>query len=485
MGIKTVRWLSLLVVVLVIISAGCVFLHSDQEGLPDVPEVVDFTPQQPESWTLSNGLQVLFVRDREVPLLQGTLYLRPGSLWENRFVAVDAMGRQMRLGGAGKNSATQLDHRLEVLAASISSSHGDEYGTVSFKALSEDVEEVLSLFSDVVRRPRFENERLRLWQGQALEAIARRVDSPDSVAEIAFNQLLYGDTPYGRVATSDDVKSLTRAELVKLHSRLVKPNNAILTVSGKISRSELERLIDLNFGSWEGGCENLPSPPSLSYQPRPGIYFIELPYGQATITMGQLGVARSSPQYVSFEVFSRVFGIGGFGSLLMERIRTDLGLAYSIHGLIAPGLVQGQNYVSLKTKSESVGQAITEVVRVIRELQDNLLPPNELEERKRAAENSFVFKLASSTAQVERKAILQVLGFPEDYDQRYLSKIRQVDSDTIQQIARQYWDPDQFVIVIVGNDKAYSSLVGSINSPAWMLAHSKVDKLRFGEQIIR
>lgn len=471
---------------LVLVSSlvGCSPLGRGGDPLHVVPEPVDFSPQQPQSWELKNGLQVFFVPDSEVPLLQGTLYLRPGSLWEDKFVAVEAMGKQMRLGGAGKYSSEQLDRRLEVLAASIGSSFGDEYGTASFKCLSDDANEVLSLFADVVMRPHFEKQQLSLWQGQALEAISRRLDNPDSVADIAFNQLLFGDTPYGRVPTSSDVRSLTRVDLVRMHTKLVRPDHAILTVSGNISRDNLESLINRSFAKWQPTLEPLPSPPAVSFTPSAGIYFIELPYSQSTILMGQLGVARSSPDYVAFDVFNRVFGVGGFGSLLMERIRTDLGLAYSIHGLMAPGLVKGQNYVNLKTKSDSVGQALIEVVRVVVGLQSDLMAQDELEEKKRSAENSFVFKLASSGAQVERKALLQILGFPDDYDQVYLSKVRSVESRDIQAIANKYWDPKQFIILIVGNDKAYDSLLGSMNDSAWTMPHFEIKKVGFDEKII-
>ncbi len=191
-----------LVCSLLLLGAGCSPRSSAApEGALSAER--SFKPPVPERWTLPNGLTVMYLKDTELPLVTGTIYVRAGGLWEpeGRIGIAGAMGELMRQGGAGNLSADALDERLEKLSASVSSSVGGEFGSVAFGSLSGDFETVFGLATDVLLRPRFEQSRIELWKGQSLEGIRRRTDDPWTVAGIAFGQLVYGNTPYGRVGT--------------------------------------------------------------------------------------------------------------------------------------------------------------------------------------------------------------------------------------------------------------------------------------------
>ena len=167
-------------VALAVSTDGCRRSGSAGNAILDsIPDPVSFEPLAPETWQLHNGLKVLFIEDREVPLVRGTLYLRGGSLWEKQPGVVDAMGAQLRQGGAGDLSADQIDRELEKSAAGIGSDFSAENGTISFSCLSADLERIFKIFSDVVLKPRFEESRLLLWKGQTIEAIKRRRDDPE------------------------------------------------------------------------------------------------------------------------------------------------------------------------------------------------------------------------------------------------------------------------------------------------------------------
>ncbi|NCV14419.1 MAG: insulinase family protein, partial [Betaproteobacteria bacterium] len=164
---------------------------------------------------------------------------------------------------------------------------------------------------------------------------------------------MYGDSPYGRVSLERDVSSLSRDILGSLHRKFVRPDGAILVVTGRIEQEKVEELVRAHFSSWEPRGELLPPAPPAPEDPAPGIYFVTLPFAQATVKMGQLGVPRLTPDYPAIEMFNEVFGSSGFGARLMQRVRTELGLSYGVYGGIAPAVVKGTNYIFLQTKSGS------------------------------------------------------------------------------------------------------------------------------------
>jgi len=225
------RYLPTLAALLALTLAGCSteFLSGSQASSNRADEVAQFKPIQPEEWRLENGLRVIYLKDDELPVVRGRLFIRGGSLWgpQSPVGGVGAMGDQMRQGGAGELSADALDQKLEELAASVSSSFSSEFGGVSFSCLTADLDEVFPIFADVALRPRFEGDRLALWKGQSLESIRRRREDPQTVTSIAFTQLLYGESPYGRVSVERDITSISRELLVSLHQRFVKPDGGL------------------------------------------------------------------------------------------------------------------------------------------------------------------------------------------------------------------------------------------------------------------
>lgn len=136
--------ISLLIISLaVFLVQGCSSINYRKEAdrfLNSTPEKVKVRRPVPEEWTLSNGLKVLYLKDDELPIVYGNLFIRGGSLYEDskHRGVVSTMGSMLRLGGAGKYSPEALDERLRELAAGIGSSIGQEYGTISFNALSPD-----------------------------------------------------------------------------------------------------------------------------------------------------------------------------------------------------------------------------------------------------------------------------------------------------------------------------------------------------------
>ena len=440
-----------------------------------------------EKWQLENGLTILFLKNQELPLVSGVLYMRGGSLWETpqEIGLSGAMGDQLRQGGAGNFSADALDIKLETLAASIGSNFGQEFGKVSFGCLASNLSEVFHLFADVVRRPRFESARLHLWKAQRLEEIRRRTDDPSTIAAISFNQLLYGPTPYGRVLVEDDVDRITKAGLLSVYQRFVRPDQATLAVTGMIERAELELLIQQLFGDWpRGEGPGSGAAPPVDYVPQSGIYFIEQPLAQSTVYMGQQGVARLTPDYMAIDAFNSIFASGGFGSLLMRSVRSELGLAYAIYGGISPGVVRGKNYIVLQTKSESTVQAIEESLRILSEMQQVGVLNSDLEENKRAIENSFVFNFETPDNVINRVVTLALLGYPADYDETYVPGVLNLSVNDIQMVAQKRWNQASFVVVVVGDETSYNELVKASASPVSRLHGFPVRKVHFEQKLM-
>jgi zinc protease len=473
---------SLFVLSFLLMCIGCNVTEEHVPTPQDSSSKVDLKKKYQEA-VLTNGLTVLFEQDKEIPLVGGKLYIRGGALWDSdaQIGVTEVAGSLMRSGGAGKRSALELDRYLTSLSASVDSSWGDEYGSVSFGGLTADLQALFPVFADVVLHPRFEEDRLALWKSAAIDSIKRRGDDPGTIASILYDRLMYAKSAYGRTLVTRDVEKISREVLIKKHKELLNLSDALLVVSGSAEFDEIKRLAEKYFGNVVSSKRSEKTPPPIMAPPAPGIYFIKGPFTQATVYMGQLGIKRLPPDRAQIEVFNEIFGTRGFGSRLMTKIRTERGLVYGISGSISPGIVQGTNSVGLQTKSASVPEAIVESIRIIEEMQK--IPPKieEVASVQKALRNSFVFKFDSPSQRVDREAILRLLHYPEDYDRKYLPSLAGVVPGQVMEVAKKYWDPSKFIVTVVGDEKALDLLKEAVAKGPLSQYFKGVKELSFNE----
>ncbi len=446
---------TLLALVVLISVVACSTIPNSPYGLGNGD--VEFEIPKPERWKLANGMNVIYYHNDEIPQIRGTLYFPGGDLTDPTGIAglAQATGKQIRGGSIKGIKPDDLDKRLDDLAASIESGFGDEYGTASFFSLEEDFDEVFSLFTDVVRRPAFSQDRLALWKRLAADGILRRRDNPGTMASMAFGMLLFGeDSAFTKAISKESLSKITRTNMREFHSRFVRPDGAYLTLSGSLSREQVETAINAKFADWSPGTFKRPSLPSVSHAIVPGIYVLERDYDQATIRLGHRGPSRHSPDIYPIKIYNHMFGHSGFGSTLFREIRSKLGLAYSVYGGLWPGAVEGQFMVGMGTRVSEAPKAIDRTLELTKESIDELPDETRFKAAKSAVTKSFVFRFADPSYIADRTAMLELLGYPDTYDQDYLENIRGVTPSAVKDAGQRWVHPEELVVVIVGRVSA-------------------------------
>ncbi|MEY3328182.1 MAG: hypothetical protein RLZZ115_1063 [Cyanobacteriota bacterium] len=186
-----------------------------------------------ERYQLDNGIIVYLVEDHELPLVGGSALFRTG----DRFEPADKVGlasitaEVMRNGGTRQNSGDELNQLLEQKAASVEVGISTTSGSVGFSGLTEDLDLVFGLFTDVIRNPLFPQDQLDLAKTQAKGGIARRNDNPGDIASREFVKLIYGvDSPYARITEYSTLKNISRESLVDFYEKYFHPETMILGI---------------------------------------------------------------------------------------------------------------------------------------------------------------------------------------------------------------------------------------------------------------
>lgn len=417
-------------------------------------QAVKFDLVEPRRWTLSNGLKIIFMPDDIVPLVGGTIYFRGGSIHEPpEFAGLAAFtGSQMRDGSIVGMPPEDLDNLLDGLGASIESSFGEEFGSASFSCLSQDLEQVLGLFAGVVRKPAFNPARLELMKKLALEKIRRRKDDPEKMGEMIFSEVLFGDnTPYNRVTTPETASRISAAHMRKFYGDFVRPDGATLVVSGAVEAERLQAAVDKIFGDWKPTGKPGPILPDIQHKPTPGLYVLKRKYQQANVYIGHQGPPRVFDEMFSISVFNKIFGVGAMETRLFSEIRSKLGLAYSVYGGVFPGAKAGSFTIQVGTRNSQVANAVNRSLEMVQESLKSPPQETELGLAKDSVVQGFVFKFATPGQIANRAAMIELLGYPQDFDRKYVDNIYGVSGETILGAVRKWVDPSKLVIVIVGD----------------------------------
>ncbi len=428
--------------------------HYTELTFPPIP-TVQLPPY--DRYELGNGLVVYLMEDKELPLVSGTAMIRTGDRWEpgEKTGLAGLVGDVMRTGGTRSHPAAELNRLLEQRAASVEAGISTTSGSVSFNALSEDLDQVFDLFVEVLREPAFAPEKLELGKVQERGAIARRNDDPDDIASREFRKLVYGKTsPYARIAEYATLDNISRDDLVNFYNEYVSPNRIILGIVGDFDRAKIRQLIQTKLGDWQPGpMVKRPGLPDVSQATPGGVFLVDQPQlTQSYIQIGHLGGQLNIPEFAAMGVLNEV--LNGFGGRFFNEVRSRQGLAYSVYGVWSPQFdYPGLFIMGGQTRSQATVPFIQSMKAELQKVRSAPITAKELAFAKESFLNSFVFNFQDPAQTLSRLMRYEYFNYPADFLFRYRRGVEATTIAQVQEAAAKYLKPENLVTLVVGNAK--------------------------------
>ncbi len=434
------------------------------QAIPDHPDKLQFTPvaytppsAKDHRVVLKNGMVVFIAEDRTLPLVSIALTIRTGSYLDpkGKEGLAALTGSQMRRGGTRSLAAEQLDEKLDFLAAQVATGIGETSGTASLNCLADNLDASLKLFVEMLREPRFQQDRLALAQEQALQEMKKRNDDSTDIERREWNVLMNGEDHFtNRFTTEASVKAITRDDLAAFHKAYFHPANMVAAVSGSFARADMLKKLEAAFADWPGVKPTVPPVPSTISPASPGLYRIQKDVNQGRVSIGEPSVTRESPDIYALEVMNEILGGSGFTSRITRTVRSNEGLAYSAgSGLTFGVYYPGRFRAAFQSKSRSVPYATELVLQEIRKIRETPVTEEELDTIKRNLIETFPSNFAS-------KAQSMAIFAADEYTHRdpafwatYRDRIRAVTAADVQRVAKAHLLPEKLTILVVGDQK--------------------------------
>ncbi|MCA1641306.1 MAG: insulinase family protein, partial [Acidobacteria bacterium] len=282
---------------------------------------------------LSNGLEVLIVEHHELPVVNMNLVIKSGAAADPvERAGVATLAADMLDEGTATRSSLEISNQLSSIGARLFVGASVDSSTANLLTLTRHLDRALDIFSDVLLNPAFPENELKRLRASRLIALQQRKDDANNIAGTVYSSLLYGrNHPYGHPGIGDEksVAAMSVADVRGFYESFYRPNNAALLVAGDVTPAAIMPKLEKALGAWKPG--KVPAVDVTAPAPQIGktaIYLVDRPgAAQSVIQIGQVGVARSSPDYFPLLVMNSILG-GQFVSRVNLNLREDKGYTY-------------------------------------------------------------------------------------------------------------------------------------------------------------
>ncbi|OGW17173.1 MAG: hypothetical protein A2X56_07955 [Nitrospirae bacterium GWC2_57_13] len=403
---------------------------------------------------LDNGMVLLLAEKRDLPVVTVSMAIKAGSMVEPADKpGLASLTASLLMQGTARRNATQISNEIDFVGGSLSVSGGSDFASAGLRVLKKDLRLGLDLLSDVLRNPVFDQKEIDRKVRETLAGIQSQKDEPGVVADDAFTRAVFGSHPYGR--TNDDVAAylprLKKRDLAEFHGAFYGPDTAIIAVVGDVSEQEIVHLLQEYFKGWKRAPRPAPSIAPMPARERRDVIAIEKDITQANIVLGHIGISREDPDYYAVLVMNYILGGGGFSSRLMDNIRDNRGLAYSVYSSFSAQKEPGAFSAEVQTKNESANEAIAEILKELGRIRTEPVTDRELADAKAYITGSFPLRMDTSAKIAGILTAVEIYNLGLDYPQKYPALINAVTKEDILRVAKRHLHPDRVVIVVVAD----------------------------------
>ena len=415
-------------------------------------DVLRVTFRHPAEARLKNGMDLLVLEEHRSPTIQVEIAVPASTLYDPEGVPISAaMTSLMRLGTKTRDART-IAETLAGLGASITFNVGDRYAYTRFSTLTENLDAVLELTSDMLFNSTFPEDELAKWKNQQLSVIQQARAQPEFLATERFAQAMYPEDRRSFVLpTADGVGRITRAMVLEQYARIYRPERGRVTVLGDVTARDIAPKLEKLMASWSGKGSTPPELPLPPASKGRRVILVNRPGSvQTSLYVGNHAIDRLSPDYIPVQVLNRILG-GGPASRLFRNIREEKGYTYGISSGFSATRYFNHFASQTSVRTEVTADALREILKEFADIRTRPVPADELQNAKRALVASFALSTENPAAALSNATQIKEYGLPADYWDTYPEKISAVTAADVQRVAQKYIPLDDVVIIAVGD----------------------------------
>jgi predicted Zn-dependent peptidase len=423
---------------------------------PQTPEAPAFLPPTPTVMHLASGLTVWLLERHQVPVVSCDITVPTGASMDPKGKAGLAhLTTNLLDEGAGKRGAIDLARAIDGLGARLGTDANADASFVSVTVLRRNLDRALSIFGDVVARPRFEASEFKRVKDLWYNELREREKDPDATARVVFRAALFGaDHPYGHPwdGVLSSAKAITLDDVKKAYAAAWRPDRATLVCVGDVTSAELQPLVEASLGSWRAPATP-PAPPLVPPPPSgpwPRLVLVDRPDApQSVIAALRPGPAASSADAQPLWRVNDAVG-GSFTSRLNQDLREKHGYTYGARSRFSLSRGPGQLVAWANVVTDKTPDALSAMLADLTDFAAQGMTDDEVDRTRSQSRGEIVSLYEQVEGIAGRLAADASLGLPPDWEAQASARREGATKAQLDDLAKRYYDPAPAILVVVG-----------------------------------
>lgn len=405
---------------------------------PPIHTVGDFTLKKPLTYRLNNGVKVFSTAVGTQDILQLQLILEAGKVHELKKGVAGLVGRMLLEGTKSKSSA-QLHQAFDRCGVFKEIAVGFDHTTIELLFLSRFLEPVCALLCEIMTEAAFPENDLQNVKRILVQQLAVNEKRGQYISGTAFRACLFGEnSAYGYTTTEKIIAQIDQKDLADFYQNHYKAKNFVILLSGKVAPQHL-KIIENTIGKLPVNSTLKPRKPTeiSAFIPKKH-HLTQKNSLQTSIKIGKPLPPWQHPDRIAVEVTNELLG-GYAGSQLMKNLRENKGLTYGIYAGIFNLKPLSYLLISTEVKKEKTAIVLQEIYAEIENLQHTKISEQALHELIYYMSSSFIQQMNTPIAVSEYLKTIYLHQLPPDFFDTYLSKVRQITPQDIQETAQKHF----------------------------------------------
>ena len=435
-------------------------LTSQEISLDKKPEPLselDFPFPKYSVETLSNGLRLFIIQDKEQPTVAFRLMIKGGTSVDGKKNGVGELTASILTKGTKSRSSFDISGTIDGVGANLSASAGADNISLYASCLKKHQTLILDVMTDVLFNPSFPQDEFEKLQKQMIASIQYEKSNPSGLAQALARKAIYGDNhPYSQRNTEESVNVLKLQDVKDYYTKWFLPNNATLAIIGDVDKKEIIATIEKYFKKWKKGETPIIEMKEPESKPL-GVYFVSRPGSvQSSVVITTNTVPYADKDYEKLNLASNV--MGAFSGRLFNTLREKYSYTYTPFGYQTRTKFTNRFACGADVASDKTDSSIAVIFEQMNLLAHNTPDDIEINRMKQYSLGSYLMALENSSfvASLIQNADFMGLKINEiaDYPKR-LNSMTPVD---VRSVSQDYMNPSKALIVVVGDPKIKESL---------------------------
>jgi zinc protease len=419
----------------------------DRSIAPPFKKVRKVELQEAISGTLINGIPMHIIDAGSQPVIKLDIVIYSGK-WFEPEDGISYFTTKMLTEGTANKTSLQISEFFDHYGALVELNSGFDYNTVALYVMIKHFPETIKVFGEILTEASFPEEEYQILKNNTLNDLKVKNEKTNILATKKFREIIFGSRfPYGKEISEEHVERLEPVDKLREYFKSIFFNKIEIVASGNIFDDQIE-LINDQFGSFESKTFADVHHPVPTYKPAK-VVIVREKSSQSSIRIGKRLFNKNHPDYLKMLMVNEILG-GYFGSRLMKNIREEKGFTYGVYSRVISFKKEGYFSISLDVKKEDTRNAMDEIYKEIKTLQQTPVPEEEMETVRNEMIGGFLSEINSPFALADKFKAVHFQGLNYQFYQDFIDVVNTITPEDVMETAVKYLNISEMSEVVVG-----------------------------------